>query len=82
MAATMVANRDQYLDAKGFNCRLLRLQAKRARVAMKSGETRYVTATDPGSLRDFSAYADEAGHVLRRTEKRDEVFHSLVEKGP
>ena len=48
---------DQTLDAKGLNCPLPILKAKKALTDMLSGEVLKVVATDPGSMRDFQAFA-------------------------
>jgi tRNA 2-thiouridine synthesizing protein A len=41
------------LDARGLNCPLPILKAKKALAEMKSGDVLKVLATDPGSMRDF-----------------------------
>ena len=41
------------IDARGLNCPLPILKAKKALAEMRSGEVLKVVATDPGSMRDF-----------------------------
>ena len=52
------------LDTRGLNCPLPILKAKKALADMVSGETLRVTSTDPGSVRDFQAFARQTGHAL------------------
>ncbi|KRB73584.1 sulfurtransferase TusA family protein [Noviherbaspirillum sp. Root189] len=52
------------LDARGLNCPLPILKAKKALAEMASGEILRVTATDPGSVRDFQAFARQTGNEL------------------
>ena len=52
------------LDARGLNCPLPILKAKKALADMLSGEVLKVTATDPGSVRDFQAFARQTGNEL------------------
>ena len=46
---------DQELDARGLNCPLPILRAKKALNGMGSGQTLKIIATDPGSVKDFQA---------------------------
>jgi len=66
------------LDTKGLNCPLPILKAKKALADMASGETLKVVATDPGSVRDFQAFARQTGNELidQRT-VGDEFIHWL-----
>lgn len=52
------------LDTCGLNCPLPILKAKKALAEMVSGELLRVTATDPGSMRDFQAFARQTGNEL------------------
>ena len=55
---------DKTLDAKGLNCPLPILKAKKALADMVSGELLRVVSTDPGSTRDFQAFARQTGNEL------------------
>ena len=46
---------DQTLDAKGLNCPLPILKAKKALTALPPGATLEILATDPGAGKDFAA---------------------------
>ena len=52
------------LDARGLNCPLPILKAKKALAEMASGEILRVLATDPGSVRDFQAFCRQTGNEL------------------
>ena len=52
------------LDARGLLCPLPILKAKKALSDMHSGEVLKVLATDPGSVRDFQAFARQTGNDL------------------
>ena len=55
---------DKELDARGLNCPLPILKAKKALSDMQSGQTLRVVATDAGSVRDFQAFAKQTGNDL------------------
>jgi TusA-related sulfurtransferase len=70
------------LDARGLTCPLPILKAKKALSDMHSGEILKVLATDPGSVRDFQAFARQTGNDLvdqqaLQIEGRDEFVHLL-----
>lgn len=52
------------IDTRGLNCPLPILKAKKALSDMLSGQLLKVVATDPGSSRDFQAFAKQTGHEL------------------
>ena len=52
------------VDARGLNCPLPILKAKKALADMGSGELLKVVATDAGSMRDFQAFARQTGNEL------------------
>jgi TusA-related sulfurtransferase len=55
---------DREIDTRGLNCPLPILKAKKALSDMVSGETLKVVSTDPGSVRDFKAFARQTGNEL------------------
>ena len=66
------------LDTRGLNCPLPILKAKKALADMRSGEVLKVLATDPGSMRDFQAFARQTGNELVEQESvADEFIHFL-----
>ncbi len=66
------------VDTRGLNCPLPILKAKKALADMGSGEVLKVIATDPGSVRDFQAFARQTGHeLLEQTSVDREFIHYL-----
>jgi tRNA 2-thiouridine synthesizing protein A len=66
------------LDARGLNCPLPILKAKKALAEMRSGEVLKVIATDPGSMRDFQAFARQTGNdLVEQTAVGEEFLHYL-----
>lgn len=57
-------NADLELDARGLNCPLPILKAKKALAGMPSGQLLKVICTDAGSVRDFQAFAKQTGNEL------------------
>jgi tRNA 2-thiouridine synthesizing protein A len=57
-------NIDKELDTRGLNCPLPILKAKKALSELNSGQMLKVVATDPGSVRDFQAFAKQTGNEL------------------
>ena len=69
---------DRELDTRGLNCPLPILKAKKSLNEMTSGQLLKVVSTDPGSIRDFQAFARQTGNELidQRT-VGDEFIHWL-----
>ena len=55
---------DQVLDAKGLNCPLPILRAKKALKDLPTGGTLEILATDPGSVKDFEAFCRTTGNEM------------------
>jgi tRNA 2-thiouridine synthesizing protein A len=71
-------NAQKELDTRGLNCPLPILKAKKALADMLAGEVLKVVATDPGSIRDFQAFARQTGNELVEQESsNDEFIHFL-----
>jgi tRNA 2-thiouridine synthesizing protein A len=69
------------LDARGLNCPLPILKAKKALAEMSSGEVLRVVATDPGSVRDFQAFARQTGnHLLEHAANGNEFIFFMQRK--
>ncbi len=71
---------DQQLDTSGLNCPLPILRAKKALATMKPGEVLHIIATDPGSARDFPAFARQTGNELLEAREENDKFHYLMKK--
>ena len=66
------------LDTRGLNCPLPILKAKKALTDMHSGEVLKVVSTDPGSTRDFRAFARQTGNELvSQTSENEEFIHYI-----
>ena len=57
-------NFDKELDARGLNCPLPILRAKKALTELQSGQVLKIVATDPGSVKDFQAFSKQTGNEL------------------
>ena len=57
-------NFDKELDARGLNCPLPILRAKKAFSDMQSGQVLKIVATDPGAVKDFQAFSRQTGNEL------------------
>ncbi|MBK6594830.1 MAG: sulfurtransferase TusA family protein [Burkholderiales bacterium] len=69
---------DKEIDTRGLNCPLPILKAKKALAEMSTGQTLKVVATDPGSTRDFQAFAKQTGNELIEQETvNGEFIHVL-----
>ena len=55
---------DREIDTRGLNCPLPILKAKKSLNDMASGQLLKVVSTDPGSIRDFQAFARQTGNDL------------------
>jgi tRNA 2-thiouridine synthesizing protein A len=71
---------DKELDAKGLSCPLPILRAKKALADMTSGQVLKIVATDPGSIRDFKAFAKQTGNELLAQEEADELFVHFLKR--
>ncbi|WP_025918391.1 sulfurtransferase TusA family protein [Herminiimonas sp. CN] len=68
------------LDARGLNCPLPILKTKKALAEMLTGQVLHVIATDPGSVRDFQAFAKQTGNELLSHEARDKEFEYYIKR--
>lgn len=69
------------LDVRGLSCPMPILKTKKALADLATGELLRITATDPGSLRDFQAFAKQTGHeLLEQRQAGDEFVHVLRKK--
>lgn len=74
-------NFDKEIDTRGLNCPLPILRAKKALTELTSGQVLKIKATDPGSVRDFAAFAKQTGHGLVDSgEANKEFFYFLKKK--
>jgi tRNA 2-thiouridine synthesizing protein A len=68
------------LDARGLDCPMPLLKAKRALNGLPSGQRLRVLATDRGSVRDFQVFCEQSGNLLVSCEESQGVYTHLLEK--
>jgi tRNA 2-thiouridine synthesizing protein A len=71
---------DEELDASGLNCPLPILRAKKTLAGMDSGKVLRIVATDPGSVKDFEAFAKQTGNELMQSGEEGGKFTFLIKK--
>jgi tRNA 2-thiouridine synthesizing protein A len=65
----MTIDFDRELDARGLKCPLPILRAKKALAEMSNDQVLKIVATDPGSVKDFQAFAKQTGHTLIQSDQ-------------
>jgi len=74
-------NISKEIDARGLNCPLPILHAKKALDRIGTGQVLKITATDPGAVKDFQAFARQTGNeLLDSTEGSGEYTFYLRKK--
>lgn len=68
------------VDARGLNCPLPILRAKKALKEVAIGETIEVLVTDPGSMADFEAFARQTGDELVSAEQPGPHFRYVLRR--
>lgn len=71
---------DQELDATGLNCPLPILRAKKFLGGLQTGQVLHIVATDPGSVKDFDAFAKQTGNQLLGSSEEGGKFHFYLKK--
>ena len=70
----------QTLDAKGLNCPLPILKAKKTLKGMNAGEVLEILSTDPGSVADFDAFCKTTGNELLSSDTSGDVYTYYIKK--
>lgn len=71
---------DKEFDASGLACPLPIVKTKKALADMASGQLLRVIATDPGSVCDMAAFAEQTGHTLLEQGSENDKFVFLLRK--
>jgi tRNA 2-thiouridine synthesizing protein A len=71
---------DKELDARGLNCPLPILRAKKALAEMTSGQILRILATDPGSVKDFQAFAKQTGNELLEHAENNKEYQFYMKR--
>ncbi len=69
---------DKVLDAKGLNCPLPILRAKKTLKEVPAGGTLEILATDPGSVADFEAFCRTTGNQLLESTQNGGVYRFVI----
>ena len=68
------------IDTRGLNCPLPILKAKKALAELGSGQVLKVVSTDPGSVRDFQAFARQTGNQMVGQSEADKVWTLFLQR--
>lgn len=71
---------DKDLDARNLNCPLPILRCKKALNELTAEQVLKITATDPGSKKDFDAFCRQTGHTLLDMQEAEGVFTFWIRK--
>ena len=75
-----MASFDKELDARGLNCPLPILRTKKFLNDMGAGQILRIIATDPGSVKDFQAFAKQTGNDLLESNEAGGEYTFLIKK--
>ncbi len=71
---------EHLLDAKGLNCPLPILKARKMLKDVPTGETLRILATDPGSVADFEAFCRTTGNELVEFKQEGGAYSFLIKR--
>jgi tRNA 2-thiouridine synthesizing protein A len=74
-------NHDKEFDASGLACPLPIVKTKKSLADMAPGQVLRVIATDPGSVCDMEAFAEQTGNPLLHSGEEGGKFVFLIKKG-
>ena len=69
---------DHTLDAKGLNCPLPILKARKALKEVPADGILEILATDPGAGADFEAFCRQTGNELIEHSVNDDIYRFLI----
>ena len=72
---------DKEFDASGLACPMPIVKTKKALNDMAAGQVLRVVATDPGSVCDMDAFAEQAGHALLSSTTENSKYVFFLRKG-
>ena len=73
-------NFDKDLDARGLNCPLPILRAKKTLSEMQSGQVLRIVSTDVGSVKDFQAFCKQTGNELLSQEEGNKEYTFFLKR--
>ena len=72
---------DLVIDATGLACPLPLLKAKQGLNQLAPGQILEISATDPGSVRDFHSFSDMTTHSIVHFDEKDGMYTYVIKKG-
>ncbi len=72
---------DLELDARGLNCPLPILRARKSIQTLSPGQVLHIIATDPGSVKDFEAFCKQTGNELLASTQESGEYRFDIRKG-
>jgi len=73
-------NFDKELDASGLACPLPIIKTKKSLNDLTSGQVLKIVATDPGSVCDMQAFAEQTGNQLISSGEQDKKYIFFMKK--
>jgi tRNA 2-thiouridine synthesizing protein A len=73
-------NYDKEFDASGLACPLPIVKTKKALSDMAPGQVLRVISTDPGSVCDMAAFAEQTGNALLEQTSQDKKYVFFLKK--
>ena len=71
---------DHTLDASGLACPMPIVKTKKTLAGLASGQVLRIFATDPGSVPDMAAFAEQTGHALLHSGEEEGRYVFLLRK--
>jgi tRNA 2-thiouridine synthesizing protein A len=72
---------DKTLDAKGLECPMPLLKAKKAIESMESGQILEILGTDVGSKVDLPGWCERVGHTFLGVKEEKDFYKFYIRKG-
>jgi tRNA 2-thiouridine synthesizing protein A len=77
----MSMNYDKEFDASGLSCPLPIVKTKKSLADMAPGQVLRVISTDPGSVADMAAFAEQTGNALLAANEEGGKYVFFLKKG-
>jgi tRNA 2-thiouridine synthesizing protein A len=72
---------DKTLDAKGLDCPMPLLKAKKAMETLERGQVLEILGTDEGSKVDLPVWCERVGHAFLGAKEEKNYFKLYIQKG-
>ena len=72
---------DKTLDAKGLDCPMPLLKAKKAMETLERGQVLEILGTDEGSKVDLPVWCERVGHAFLGAKEEKSYFKLYIQKG-